>query len=167
ADGWTLGKANVSVSMPDSVHAVLAARIDRLPSLEKEALQAGAVVGRTFWAAPVIHLLGGSEPDLALLEDRDPIVAMRSSTAPDDAEYVIKHALTLDVAYGTIPKARRGKLHAALGNWLEQTGLGTDERAALLAYHYSQAVSPEDADLVWDAEPAELARLRERATYWL
>ena len=48
--------------MPDTVHAVLAARIDRLPPVEKSALQAGAVVGRVFWRAPVVHLLGSEDP---------------------------------------------------------------------------------------------------------
>ncbi len=166
-DGWTSGERDAGFSMPDTVHAVLAARIDRLPAVEKAALQAGSVVGRTFWPTPVVHLLGGAEPDFGLLEERDLIIASRASTMTDGPEYVIKHALTREVAYGSIPKAQRGRLHAALADWLERSDLGTDERASFLAYHYSQAVEPEDADLVWGDEHAELARLRRRAVYWL
>ena len=57
--------------VPDSVQAVLAARIDLLPPLEKAALQAAAVIGRVFWHGPVVELLGGDEPDFGLLEERD------------------------------------------------------------------------------------------------
>jgi class 3 adenylate cyclase len=166
-EGWALDERYASISIPDSIQGVLAARIDRLPATEKAALQAAAVVGRVFWTAPVVHLLDGDEPDFALLEERDLIRGRRESSVEGDREYAIKHALTREVAYGSIPKARRGRLHAALARWLEGSELGTDERASLLAYHYSQAVAPEDADLVWADEPDELARLRGRAAYWL
>ena len=111
-DGWTVGRSDAGFAMPDTVHAVLAARIDRLPALEKAALQAGAVVGRVFWGTPVVHLLDGAEPDFGVLEERD-LVTERRTTAGDDREFVIKHALTREVAYGSIPKARRGRLHAS------------------------------------------------------
>src|SRR4029453_13220196 len=106
-------------------------------------------VGRVFWTAPVVHLLDGAEPDFALLEERDLIRSRRASSLEGEREYAIKHALTREVAYGSIPRARRGRLHAELAEWLEQAGFGRDEHAALVAYHYSRAVDPEDADLVW------------------
>ena len=152
--------------MPDTVHAVLAARIDRLPALEKAALQAGAVVGRVFWGTPVVHLLDGAEPDFGVLEERD-LVTERRSTAGDDREFVIKHALTREVAYGSIPKARRGRLHASFAGWLERASGGADERAPLLAHHYSEAANPHEADLVWAGDPEGLAAVRERAAHWL
>jgi class 3 adenylate cyclase len=167
AGGWELGPQESGFAMPDSVHAVLAARLDRLPPLEKAALQAGSVVGRVFWRSPVLHLLDGDEPDFRVLEERDLVTARRESSLSDDREFVIKHALTREVAYGSIPKARRGRLHAALAAWLEESGLGLDERASLLAYHYAEAASPEDADLVWAGEPDELERVRARAVHWL
>ena len=165
--GWGLGRQEAEFTMPDTVQAVLAARIDRLPPIEKAALQAGSVVGRVFSRASVLHLLGGDEPDFALLEERDLVTAPRSSGAADDRELAIKHALTREVAYGSIPKARRGRLHAALADWLEQRGTNPDERAPVLAYHYAEAAKPDDADLVWVGEPEELVRVRERAVHWL
>jgi class 3 adenylate cyclase len=155
------------LSIPDTVHAVLAARIDRLPRTEKAALQAGAVIGRVFWEKPVLHLLDDERPDFALLEERDLVTARRGSLFTDDREFAIKHALTREVAYGSISKAQRGRLHASLADWLERRELGADERASFLAYHYSQAVDPENADLAWGSEPAELERLRARAVHWL
>ena len=154
-------------SVPDSVHAVLAARMDRLPAREKTALQAASVVGRIFWDGPVIHLLGGEEPDFGLLDERDFIRRSGGSSMAGEREYAIKHALTREVAYAGIPKARRGRLHAAFADWLTATDRAKDEHASLLAYHYAEAVRPEDADLAWSGEPSELARLRDEAVSWL
>ena len=164
---WALGEQQADFTMPDTVNAVLAARIDRLPPTEKAALQAGAVVGRVFWTSSVVHLLTGEEPDFDLLEERDLIRSNRGSMIAGDREYAIKHALTREVAYASIPKARRGRLHAMLADWLETGALGKDEHASLLAYHYFEAVKPEDVDLVWADDAAELERLRGRAVYWL
>jgi class 3 adenylate cyclase len=164
---WVLGAPDATLPMPDTVHAVLAARIDRLPATEKAALQAGAVVGRVFWKAPVVHLLEGEDPDFGVLEERDLVSERRGSTLADDREFVIKHALTREVAYGSIPKARRGRLHASFAAWLEGSGAGADERAPLVAYHYAEAANPVDADLVWAGDTDGLSRARERAVHWL
>lgn len=164
-EGWVVGRPDAAFAMPDTVHAVLAARIDRLPATEKAALQAGAVMGRVFSRDAVVHLLGDEEPDFGLLEERDLVIGRRSSAQTDDRELAIKHALTREVAYGSIPKARRGRLHAELGDWLEQDA--SDERAPVLAYHYAEAANPGDADLVWTGAVDELDRVRRRAVHWL
>jgi class 3 adenylate cyclase len=153
--------------LPDSVQALLAARIDLLPPVEKGSLQAAAVIGRIFWTGPVRELLGGEEPDWALLEDRDFVRRRPGSSISGETEYAIKHALTREVAYGTLPKAKRARLHAAFAEWLERFGEGRDEHAALLAHHYAAAVRPEDEDLAWAGADAELERLRGKAIYWL
>jgi class 3 adenylate cyclase len=147
--GWTVGELPEGFSVPDSVQAVLAARLDRLPTVEKAALQAASVVGRVFWTQPVVHLLDGEEPDFDLLEERDFIRRRAGSAYPAEREYAIKHALTREVAYSSIPKARRGRLHARLADWLDEGEQTGDEYVPLLAYHYAEAVRPEDADLVW------------------
>ncbi|MGH3127312.1 MAG: ATP-binding protein [Gaiellaceae bacterium] len=164
-DGWAVARDRGDLAMPDTVHAVLAARIDRLPETEKAALQAGAVMGRVFSRAGVVHLLGGDEPDFGLLEERDLVVLVRSPVSGEDRELAIKHALTREVAYGSIPKARRGRLHADLADWLEEES--SDERAPVLAYHFAEAAKEEDADLVWAGEPEELRRVRTQAVHWL
>lgn len=84
-----------------------------------------------------------------------------------DREYHIKHALTREVAYATLPKARRARLHAAFAEWLEEAVEARDEMASLLAHHYAEAVRPEDADLAWASEEQGFARLRARAASWL
>ncbi len=167
AGRWTARDDNPDVAVPDSVQAVLASRIDLLPPLEKEALQAAAVIGRVFWHGPLVHLLGGAEPDLGLLEERDFVRRRVGSSLARDDEYGIKHALTREVAYATIPKARRARLHAAMAGWLEREAASPDEVAPLLAHHYAEAARPEDSDLAWAGDPGELVRLRDRACAWL
>jgi hypothetical protein len=153
-------------TVPDSVHAVLAARIDLLGPAEKSALQAAAVIGRVFWTGPVYELVEAT-PDLRVLEDRDFVRRRAGSSMAGEREYVIKHALTREVAYESLPRARRARMHAAFAGWLERVGPGRDDLASLLAHHYAEAVRPEDADLAWPDEQEELQRLREKALRWL
>lgn len=164
--GWTLGELPIDFDVPDSVQAVLAARIDLLDPAEKDALQAAAVIGRVFWSGPVYELVQG-EPDLRVLEERDFIRRRSSSSMAGEREYAIKHALTREVAYAGLPKARRARLHAAFAAWLERLGDDRDDLASLLAHHYAEAVRPEDADLVWSGDQAEEERLRRKAAGWV
>ena len=150
--------------IPDSVHAVLAARIDLLGDAEKTALQAAAVIGRAFWTGPMYELVGEHVPDLATLESRDFIRRRPMSTLEGEVEYVFKHALTRDVAYSGLTKARRARLHAQFGRWLERQ---SGEHAALLAHHYAEAVRPDDVDVAWPDGGAELEELRAKAVAWL
>ena len=164
---WTVRDLPSDFVVPDTVQAVLAARIDLLEPPEKAALQAAAVIGRTFWAGPVAELLEGVEADLHVLEERDFIRPRPSSSIVGEPEFTIKHALTRDVAYGSLLIAKRARLHARFAEWLEQTGEGRDEHAAMLAHHYAEAVRPEDVDLAWPGHDDELARVREQAVSWL
>jgi class 3 adenylate cyclase len=164
--GWTLGQLPPDFNVPDSVQAVLAARIDLLDPAEKEALQAASVIGRVFWSGPVYELVQG-EPDLRVLEERDFVRRRTGSSMAGEREYAIKHTLTREVAYESLPRARRARLHAAFARWLERTGDAREELAPLLAHHYAEAVRPEDADLAWEGADAEAAELRRHAVSWL
>ena len=165
--GFEVRGLDADVEIPDSVRAVLAARIDLLPANEKAALQAAAVIGRIFWSGPVYELLRGLEPDFRVLEDRDFVRRRGGSSIAGEPEYAFKHALTREVAYEGLPKAWRARLHAAFARWVEAFGAGRDEHAPLLAHHYAEAVRPEDADLAWTGAEAEAATLRADAVRWL
>src|SRR6185437_8682434 len=106
---------------------------------EKSALQAAALIGRAFWAGPVRELLGSEAPDFALLEERDFIRRRAGSYIAGEEEYAIKHALTREVAYESLLKAKRAPLHAGFAAWLERRAEG-EELAPLLAHHYAEAV---------------------------
>src|SRR6266511_284813 len=140
---------------------------DLLPEAEKTALQAAAVIGRIFWTSPVYELVAGHEPDLRVLESRDFIRRRSDSSLEGEVEYVFKHALTREVAYGSLTKARRARLHAQFAEWIERIGEGRDEHAPLLAHHYAEAVRPEDVDVAWPDAGPELERLRAKAISWL
>ena len=145
--------------LPDTVQALLAARIDLLPPSAKSALQAAAVIGRTF---------GRRFSPRACRRGASPRRARRPRLRLDRrGQRHFVHALTRDVAYGSLTTARRVHMHAGYATWLEEAGGARDEDAAELAHHYSEAVRPEDEDLAWQGEEEELARMRPRAIVWL
>jgi class 3 adenylate cyclase len=164
---WRVHDIPAGFEIPDSVRSVLAARIDLLGPAEKEALQAASVIGRIFWTGPLYELLGDVIPDLRVLEERDFIRRRSGSSLAGEQEYAIKHTLTSEVAYNSLPRARRARLHAAFAAWLERVGEGRDEWAAPLAHHYAEAARPEDADLAWAGAQDELEQLQEKAVRWL
>jgi class 3 adenylate cyclase/tetratricopeptide (TPR) repeat protein len=165
--GWRSNDLPPGFEIPDSVQAVLAARIDLLGEAEKAALQAAAVIGRVFWTGPVYELVEGLAPDLHLLETRDFIRQRAGSSLAGEVEYAFKHTLTREVAYGSLTKARRAQLHTQFADWLEHLGEGRDEHAPLLAHHYAEAVRPQDVDVAWPDGGPELERVREKAVHWL
>src|SRR5262249_43575795 len=165
--GWKVHELPERLTLPDSVQSIVAARVDMLGTAEKTALQAAAVVGRVFWAGPVTELAGGTDADFGVLIERDFIRRRPASSMAGEREFAFKHALTRDVAYESLPKARRARLHAALAEWLEGFGEGRDELAPLLAHHYAEAVRPDDIDVVWPDEEQRAEQLRTRALTWL
>jgi class 3 adenylate cyclase len=163
---WQLTELPADFTVPDTVQAVVAARIDLLEPGEKQALQAASVIGRVFWARPVYELVEDAAPNLRVLEDRDFVRRRPGSSIAGDREYAIKHALTREVAYESLPRAKRAQLHAAFAEWLERAG-SRDEHASLLAHHYAEAVRKDDADLAWAGNEERFAELRSRALDWL
>jgi class 3 adenylate cyclase/tetratricopeptide (TPR) repeat protein len=154
--GWALDAGALPV--PDSVQGVLAARIDLLSPDAKDALQAAAVIGRSFTPAGLAALVGSAAEVRTLVE--------RGFVRATEPELVFKHALTREVAYGSLPKAERARRHAAYADWLETVD-ASDGRAGTLAYHYAEAVKPEIAELAWRDSDEDAARLRIAALHWL
>ncbi len=111
------------MTIPDTVQAVLTARIDRLPPLEHRVLQAASVFGRTFWPAAVAPLAGITTAETAeaiqTLINKELIVTRPQSTIADEREYAFRHILTRDVAYSMLPKSQRQRAHAEAARWLE------------------------------------------------
>lgn len=125
--------------LPDTVQGVIAARIDRLPTQQKQAVQAASVVGRTFWTGAVASL-GGDTEAIDALVDRGLVVERATSAIAGEREFAFIHVLTRDVAYAGIPRARRNPAHAAAGGWIENVTHGRDEEfAEILAHHFGLA----------------------------
>jgi DNA-binding SARP family transcriptional activator len=110
--GWSASCLLDAVEVPDSIQAVIAARVDLLPIAHKVALQAAAVVGRSFWESAVMELVEEPPEDLGLIEERDFVRRSPTSSLEGRREYLFKHALTREVAYASLPVGRRARLHA-------------------------------------------------------
>jgi class 3 adenylate cyclase/tetratricopeptide (TPR) repeat protein len=164
--GWSFGELPPDFFVPDTVQAVLAARIDLLPRAEKPALQTAAVVGRIFWSDPVCELVEGADPEFGVLQERDFVLPHSHSSIEGQREWQIRHALTREVAYESVLKAKRAVLHAGFAEWLERNGKGEAEHTPLLAHHYAEAVRPEDLDLAWLGREEHAEALRAKAVLW-
>jgi class 3 adenylate cyclase/tetratricopeptide (TPR) repeat protein len=145
--------------IPDTLQALIAARIDRLPIGEKAVLQRAAVIGRTFWAGAVDYLGGGGhDGELApLLDDlllRELVLAESRSTISGEEAYRFKHVLIREVAYGGLSKTARASHHRRFAEWLAERA--KEELLEVRAYHLDQA-SALLAELD-GAPPEELAK---------
>ncbi len=144
------------LQVPPTVHALLAARIDRLGEREKHVLQAAAVIGKDF-SEPILRSVV-PETDLAaalrLLKDAEFIY--EQSLYPV-AEYAFKHPLTQEVALHSQLKEQRRRTHAAVARALEAAHADRlDETAALLAHHHEEA-----------GDAAAAAHWHRRAAEWV
>lgn len=124
--------------IPGTVHAVIAARIDRLPADEKLLLLDAAVVGPSFAPEALVALAGRDdaavEAGLHALE-RLELVARRGG---DDRDWAFRHRLVREVAYGALARAARVEKHRQVATWLEAQGRG-DGATEQVAYHYLRA----------------------------
>jgi class 3 adenylate cyclase len=162
---WRTTAGAASVAIPDTIHGLLASRIDALPELERRVLREAAVIGRTFWDAPVAVAVGASDvaDPMAELEHRGLIVMRPTSSLAGQLEFAFKHALIRDVAYSGLSLARRARAHAAVAGWLASLSPERpEELAELVAYHYRAALG-EGFELAWGADPSAAADLRRHA----
>jgi class 3 adenylate cyclase len=161
-----LNESDRDGAIPDSLRALIASRIDLLPSREKAALQAGAVMGRAFSPSSVREILGSS-PDFHALEQRDFVRRSSGSSLEGERAVVFKHALTREVAYSSLTRHDRAHLHGGYAEWLERRAEEREDAVAVLAHHYAEAVHPDDIDIAWAEDVARFERLRHRAVTWL
>ena len=133
------GDAADTLTVPDSLRAVLGARIDRLVDAHKRLLQTAAVLGREFsqrlleavWNGP--GAVAGHLAELARLD------FVHERSAGDDPVYAFNHALIQEVAYEQLLTGTREALHEAAARSLEAQDAGRVERASeQLAYHWTR-----------------------------
>ncbi|MBA3333173.1 MAG: AAA family ATPase [Actinobacteria bacterium] len=143
--------------IPDTLQALIAARIDHLPPAGKRLLQRASVVGRVFWKGALEHLSPDVEDIEALLEDlqqREFVLREPRSSISGEPAYRFKHLLIREVAYTGLAKLARAQYHARFAEWLaDRTG---EELLEIRAYHLDQAV--EFLTELEGAPPEELAQ---------
>jgi DNA-binding SARP family transcriptional activator/class 3 adenylate cyclase/tetratricopeptide (TPR) repeat protein len=137
---------DLDVPVPDSIQALIAARLDTLPLEQKLLLQDAAVIGKVFWAGAVAAM-GDREPRhveeaLHQLARHELVRAARHSSMEGEIEYAFWHMIVRDVAYGQIPRAERAAKHVQIVTWLEaKAGARVEDLAGVLAYHTDEARS--------------------------
>src|SRR6266850_3928464 len=153
------GQLESMPAVPDTIEAVLLARIDGIPDAPKSVLQTAAVLGREF-SLPLLQATwdgaGALDAHLRLLTAREFLYQRVVGGAP---AYVFKHALTQDVAYASLAPARRRTLHAAAGHALESLFADRLEEAYdRLAHHYAKTDDAEKAVRYLDHFAGKAAR---------
>ena len=171
-----------AVALPDTVQGVIASRIDLLSPAEKRAIQDAAVVGRVFWdgalealGTPASRCASTPWSKRGFVQERD------GSAIEGDRELIFNHVLTRDVAYESIPRARRRSRTdgARVGRTRDRgprRGVRRDPRAprrgrrrpprvaryAMLAGHRSDGSSPRRRPSPGTAGPAPPSSSRRR-----
>jgi class 3 adenylate cyclase len=130
--------------VPPTIHALLAARLDRLEPAERAVVEAAAVVGRSFSGGAVLELTGGDDRDE--LERQLSALVAKQLIEPDGSRFAgestfsFDHILVRDVAYQGILKGQRSELHAGFAAWLERVaGERANEYEEILGYHLERA----------------------------
>jgi class 3 adenylate cyclase/tetratricopeptide (TPR) repeat protein len=149
--------------LPDTVQATVLARLDLLPPMERRVLQLGSVFGRAFRATGVAALETGLTEQVAQLCDN---LADRDLIRPADSDrFAFRHILIQEVAYNTLPRTERARLHAEAGRWVESASEGREVAVAeILAFHYREAAVLSTA---LDPTAEATSRAKESAAHWL
>jgi class 3 adenylate cyclase/predicted ATPase len=127
--------------IPTTVQGVLAARIDRLAPEEKALLQQLSVIGREFPVSLIRQVIAQPEDELhRLLASLQRKEFLYEQPAFPEVEYIFKHALTQEVAYGTVLQERRKALHERTAQAIEGLYRTTlDDHYSNLAHHFSRS----------------------------
>jgi class 3 adenylate cyclase/predicted ATPase len=125
------------ISVPPTIGALLAARLDQLPGAERQTLETGAVEGVVFHRSAVNALGADSGRLLPLV--RKELLRPEQSLLPDDEAFRFRHALIREAAYSALPKRMRATLHERFADWLEDQAAGLVELDEMVGYHLEQA----------------------------
>jgi class 3 adenylate cyclase/tetratricopeptide (TPR) repeat protein len=144
-DGHWVPTADLTtIPIPPTIHALLAARLDRLGGEERQVIERASVVGKVFYQSAVSEL--APEPIRAAVGTHLMTLVRKELIRPDHSDFVreaafrFRHILIRDAAYDGMPKETRARLHEAFAGWLERTaGDRVAEYDEILGYHLEQA----------------------------
>jgi tetratricopeptide (TPR) repeat protein len=149
-------------AMPETVLAVVQARLERLEGDARRVLRAASVFGQSFWAGGVMALTGSAtatqSPEQARewldeLVEREVIAARGAGKFPGEAEYMFRHALVREAAYAMLTDADRALGHRLAAEWLTAVG---ESDAAVVGEHFERGGEPRRA-VAWYTRAAEQA----------
>jgi class 3 adenylate cyclase/tetratricopeptide (TPR) repeat protein len=126
---------NGEVVVPPTIQALLATRLEQLPSGERIAAERASVIGKEFWRTALLEI-GGELAALPGLVRKELIRPYRSALFPVEDAFRFRHQLIRDAAYDGMPKELRSDLHERFGRWLETN---RSEYEEIVGYHFEQA----------------------------
>jgi class 3 adenylate cyclase/tetratricopeptide (TPR) repeat protein len=138
--GVELARPLDEVAVPDSIHDVLMARIDRLEEEPKRAIQVASVIGREFALRLLERIVEAGEAMHGVVSELRALELIYQKAAHPELAFMFKHALTHDVAYESVLLQRRRALHGIVGHAIEE--LYADrvaEHYEALAHHFEQS----------------------------
>ncbi|WP_437617907.1 serine/threonine-protein kinase [Sorangium sp. So ce1151] len=126
--------------LPETVLAMVQARIEALDIEARRVLRAASIYGQTFWQGGVSALVGGAQvaPKLVELEQREVIARRGEGSLPGEVEYSFQHAIVREAAYGMLTEGDRRLGHRLAGDWLSRAGAAGAADAMALAEHFER-----------------------------
>ncbi|HXH82169.1 MAG TPA: tetratricopeptide repeat protein, partial [Candidatus Tectomicrobia bacterium] len=134
-----LARDVATIRVPETVQDVIAARLDRLQDEQKRTIQTAAVIGREFALSLLRRVSEAQERLEQSLAELNRIELIYEKAGFGDHEYAFRHALTQDVAYASLLVTERRRLHALIGQAIEEVYAGRlEERTEELVYHFTR-----------------------------
>jgi class 3 adenylate cyclase/tetratricopeptide (TPR) repeat protein len=150
------------LEIPDTLHALIASRLDGVPPEERSLLQDAAVLGQSFSVPALAAVSGRDQSQLAMplrdLVRKELLASITDPRSPERGHYGFVQGLIREVAYGTLARPERRAKHVAAAGYFE--GLDDDELVGVVATHYAEAQRA-------TAEGPERDSLAARAREWL
>ncbi len=162
---WKALTESAKIRMPNTLRAVLSARIDRLPELSRHVLQNAAVIGRSFDLRVLQYLTSLNGELASQIQD----LSDASLIEPAPEAYIFRHVLIQEAAYESILIKKRAELHRTIGETIEELHAERiEEFAPLLAYHFyrAQDVRSLKYDILAGEKSARLYANAESATHF-
>jgi len=137
-EGWAMVANPETAGVPDTVQGIIQSRLDGLAETERRVLQVASVAGQSFTVSVLDGVYPYDDLDGTLMERLRLLTARRYLTPVEPpADYAFRHAMIQEVAYESLPHARRRALHRAVARFIEETSMEENpERLELIALHY-------------------------------
>ena len=148
------------LEVPESLHALIAARLDSLNPDERRLIQDAAVLGKAFTPAALAAITGRPTADiethLRALVRKDLLAVQSDPRSPERGQYLFVQDLVRTVAYGTLARRERKQRHVAVADYLAASWGDEDDVAEVIAAHLVDAYEA-------DTDAADAAEIRDRA----
>ena len=137
---FVLARKAHEIQVPDTIHGIIAARMDRIEENLKRIMQVASVIGREF-AYRILQAITGMSEDLkASMLNLQGLEFIYEKQLFPELEYVFKHALTQEVAYNSLLVKRRKEIHEKIGRTIEELyAERLEEYYEVLAYHFARS----------------------------